>query len=58
MNELPLEIKVIGQLIMYIAKAGGPGELNQMIAVLQEADPIVAGYVRTFARRLSIVGVV
>lgn len=58
MEELPLEIKVIGQLLIYIARAGGASELRQCITILKEADPIVGGYVERMANELGMIGLI
>lgn len=43
MDNVPISLRIISHLLIYISKGGGPGELGQCLAMLKTVDPVAHG---------------
>lgn len=56
-DQIPLPLRAIISLVMYIEKAGGPSEMNQCLTVIDEVDHDVALFIKTYRDKLRMGGV-
>lgn len=56
MPKMPVPMRVAMNLLLYISKAGGPGELGQALTIMREADPMAAAACENLVRSMRASG--
>lgn len=57
MPEMPIPVRVVINLVLYISRAGGPGELGQALTVMKESDPMAAAACEKLIQSMRVSGV-